>query len=367
MTDQDYMERALNLAVRGRGKTNPNPMVGAVIVKNGTIIGAGYHQKYGDLHAERQALLNCETSPLGATMYVTLEPCCHYGRQPPCTDAILEAGIARVVIGSADPNPLVSGGGISLLRKSGIEVETGILKEQCDALNQVFFHFIQTKTPYVVMKYAMTMDGKIATKTGASQWITGEPARLRVHADRGFYSAIMVGVGTVLKDDPMLTCRIAEGRNPTRIICDTNLRTPTDSQIVRSAQKIPTIFAAGHPPADKKSALEAAVCRVWELPGGHNQVSLRDLAKRLGAEGIDSVLLEGGAVLNWAALEAGIVQKVQTYLAPKLFGGAAKSPVGGSGVALPAQAIRLKNTVVTPLGDDFLLESEVETDVYRDC
>lgn len=197
------------------GAGDPNPMVGAVIVKDGVVIGQGYHQQYGGLHAERNALAACTTSPQGATLYVTLEPCCHYGKTPPCTEAILENGIARVVIGSDDPNPLVAGKGIEILRSQGVQVTTHFLQEECDKLNEVFFHFIQTKTPYVVMKYAMTLDGKIATKTGASQWITGEIARRRVHEDRSRYSAIMAGVGTVLADDRNLPAvsRVAATRS----------------------------------------------------------------------------------------------------------------------------------------------------------
>ena len=365
MTDETYMRRAIVLAERGAGWTSPNPMVGAVIVKDGRIIGEGWHRRHGEAHAERNALQSCTESPAGAVLYVTLEPCCHYGKQPPCTDAILEAGIRRVAVGSGDPNPLVAGKGVELLRAGGVTVDTGVLKEECDALNPVFFHFIQTKRPYVVMKYAMTMDGKIATRTGASQWITGEAARQRVHRDRHRYSAIMAGVGTVLADDPLLTCRMEGGKNPVRIICDSHLRTPPDSRIVRTAREVPTILAAAVPPPECRNALEDAGCQVWDLPGPEGRVDLNALMDRLGAQGIDSVLLEGGGELNWAALHSGIVQKVQAYIAPKLFGGAAaKSPIAGLGVETPAQAVRLVRTTVTQIGEDFLLESEVETDVH---
>ncbi|MCD7768559.1 MAG: bifunctional diaminohydroxyphosphoribosylaminopyrimidine deaminase/5-amino-6-(5-phosphoribosylamino)uracil reductase RibD [Oscillospiraceae bacterium] len=365
MNDKDYMTLAISLAEKGLGWTNPNPMVGAVIVKEGRIIGQGYHARCGELHAERSALQDCTEDPRGSTIYVTLEPCCHQGRQPPCTDALLEAGIRRVVIGSDDPNPLVAGKGIEILRSHGLRVETGLLKEQCDGLNYVFFHYIQTGRPYVVMKYAMTMDGKIATCTGASQWITGEAARARVHQDRHRYAAIMAGVGTVLADDPMLTCRIPGGHDPLRVICDSRLRIPPDCNIVKTAGDVPTVIAAVQPDKTKRTALEAAGCQVWDLPEKDGHVSLPALMDRLGRERIDSVLLEGGGTLNWSALEGGVVQRVQAYIAPKLFGGPGKAPVGGAGVALPAQAFMLKNTTVTPLGDDFLLESEVEQDVHR--
>lgn len=363
MDDVAYMRQAVALARRGTGWTAPNPLVGAVVVKDGKVIGRGYHARCGGLHAERAALADCTASPRGATMYVTLEPCCHQGRQPPCTDAILTAGIARVVVGSDDPNPLVAGKGLEILRRGGVEVVSGVLREACDALNPVFFHFIRTKRPYVVMKYAMTMDGKIATRTGTSRWITGEAARRRVHRDRHRYTAIMAGVGTVLADDPMLNCRIKGGKNPVRIICDTHLRTPLTSQIVRTAGEIPTILATCAEPSLYGPYLDAH-CQVWTLPERDGHVDLDALMDRLGSGGIDSVLLEGGGTLNWAALESGIVQRVQAYVAPKLFGGDAKSPVEGQGVALPDQAVALKNTRISRVGEDILLESEVDGNVY---
>ncbi len=365
MDDVAYMRQAVALARRGTGWTAPNPLVGAVVVKDGKVIGRGYHARCGGLHAERAALADCTASPRGATMYVTLEPCCHQGRQPPCTDAILAAGIARVVVGSDDPNPLVAGKGLEILRRGGVEVVSGVLREACDALNPVFFHFIRTKRPYVVMKYAMTMDGKIATRTGASRWITGEAARRRVHRDRHRYTAIMAGVGTVLADDPMLNCRIKGGKNPVRIICDTHLRTPLTSQIVRTAGEIPTILATCAEPSLYGPYLDAH-CQVWTLPERDGHVDLDALMDRLGSAGIDSVLLEGGGTLNWAALESGIVQRIQAYVAPKLFGGDAKSPVEGQGVALPDQAVSLKNTRILRVGEDILLESEVDGSVYGD-
>lgn len=368
MSDSDYMRLALQLAQKGCGWVSPNPMVGCVIVKNGEIIGQGWHEKYGQPHAERNALSSCRESPEGAVMYVTLEPCCHYGKQPPCTEAILSSGIKKVFVGSSDPNPLVAGKGIQILREHGVEVTEHILKEECDRLNEVFFHYIRTRRPFVVMKYAMTMDGKIAAYTGASKWITGEPARNHVHRQRHRYRAIMAGVGTILSDDPMLTCRIDNGRNPIRIVCDTNLRTPVTAQVVRTAKQIPTIIAVCHADREKTSAFEEAGCQIIHLgeEGGH--VDLRQLMEELGQREIDSVLLEGGGTLNWSALQSGIVQKVQAYLAPKLFGGqTAKTPVGGTGVPAPADAFSLKNSTVTRLGEDFLIEGEVINDVYGNC
>lgn len=368
MNDYEYMQIALQLAEKGCGWVAPNPMVGAVIVKNGRIIGQGWHKKYGDLHAERNALASCTESPEGATMYVTMEPCCHYGKQPPCTNAIIEAGIKRVVVGSGDPNPLVFGKGIQILRENGIEVTENILQQECDRLNEVFFHYIKTKRPFVVMKYAMTMDGKIATYTGTSKWITQETARNHVQTQRHRYTAIMVGVGTVQADNPMLSCRMPGGKNPIRIICDTSLRTPITAQVVSTAKQIPTILATCCTDQEKRSVYEKAGCRVLCLKEKNGHVDLQHLMDELGKQQIDSILLEGGGTLNWAALESGIVQKVQAYIAPKLFGGQhAKTPIEGMGVSLPEAAIYLKNSTITPLGEDFLIESQVVQDVYRDC
>nr|WP_279326501.1 bifunctional diaminohydroxyphosphoribosylaminopyrimidine deaminase/5-amino-6-(5-phosphoribosylamino)uracil reductase RibD [Blautia luti] len=366
--DRQYMKMALELAQKGMGFTAPNPMVGAVIVKNGRIIGQGYHRKYGGLHAEREALAACTEEPKGASIYVTLEPCCHYGKQPPCVNAILEAGIRRVIIGSSDPNPLVAGKGIRILKDHGIEVTENILKEECDKLNEAFFYYIQNKKPYVVMKYAMTMDGKIAAYTGESKWVTGEAARIHVQEQRLKYTGIMVGVGTVLADDPMLTCRLENSRNPVRIICDSHLRTPLTSKIVRTAKTIPTILASSSKDQQKIKNYEEMGCQVLYVPEKNGHIDLNRLMEILGATKIDSILLEGGGSLNWSALESGIVQKVQTYIAPKLFGGEeAKTPVEGKGFPDPASAVLLKNSEMIRLGDDFLIESEVKRNVYGNC
>lgn len=367
MNDNDYMQLALRLAGRGLGRVSPNPMVGAVLVKDERIIGQGWHEVYGGLHAERNALASCGEDPAGATMYVTLEPCCHQGKQPPCTDAILKAGIRRVVTGSADPNPLVSGKGIRILRERGVEVTEHVLEEECLRLNEVFFHYIQKKRPFVVLKYAMTLDGKIAAFTGESKWITGEAAREHVHRQRHRYTAIMVGIGTLLADDPLLTCRMPGGKNPVRIICDTQLRTPLASQVVSTAGQVPTILATCYTDKERWSAYEEAGCRILPVGKKDGHVDLEALMEALGREQIDSILLEGGAALNWSALESGIVRKVQAYLAPKLFGGRdARTPVEGPGVPSPSDAFFLKNSTVIRLGEDFLIESEVCPHVHRD-
>lgn len=366
MNDNAYMQLALQLAQKGCGYVSPNPMVGAVIVKNERIIGSGYHERYGEAHAERNALASCTESPFGATMYVTLEPCCHHGKQPPCVNAIIEAGIRHVVVGSGDPNPLVAGKGIEILRNHGILVTEHVMEEKCNKLNDVFFHFIKTKRPYVVMKYAMTLDGKIATYTGASKWITGEDARAHVHKQRHRYRAIMVGVGTVLADDPLLTCRTEGGRNPIRIICDTRLRTPLDSQIVQTAKEVPTILATCSPDKEKHLPYEASGCRILPVSEENGHINLNMLMQLLGEKGIDSILLEGGATLNWSALQSGIVQKVEAYIAPKLFGGkTAKTPISGYGFPTPAEGVMLRNHTIHPLGEDILIEGEVDHHVYR--
>ena len=362
MTDQNYMLQAIQLAKQGEGWTNPNPMVGAVIVKNGRIIGKGYHKKCGELHAERNAIASLTESAEGATIYVTLEPCCHYGKTPPCTEAIIEQKIKRVVIGSRDPNPKVSGKGIKMLQEAGIEVIEDFMRKECDRLNPVFFHYITTKTPYVVMKYAMTLDGKIATKTGASKWITGEAARAEVQHMRHRYMGIMAGIGTVLADDPMLNVRVEGWKSPIRILCDSGLRIPLDGQIVKSAGKYRTIVAY----ADSENT-EAKRKRLHEMgveticcPDENNQVDLKKLMKYLGEEGIDSILLEGGGTLNDSALRAGIVQEVQAFIAPKLFGGMnSKTPVEGTGVRFPSEAVKLKCTDICQIGEDIRITCQV--------
>lgn len=360
MDDRFYMERALSLARKGAGFVNPNPMVGAVIVKNGRIIGEGYHERYGQLHAERNALRNCTESPRGATLYVTLEPCCHYGKTPPCTEAIIENGISRVVVGTLDVNPLVAGKGVQILKDHGIEVEIGLLEEECKNLNRVFNKYVSKKLPYVVMKYAMTADGKIATSTGESKWITGETARKEVHRLRKNLSGIMVGVSTVIADDPSLDCRLDEEvQNPVRIICDTNLRTPINSKIVATANKIRTIIATSSEDEDKAYEYEKRGCEVLNVSKTPEGIDLNELMKILGAIGIDSILLEGGGTLNFSALQCKIVDEIHVHMAPKIFGGNSKSPVAGTGISSITDAITLKPINTSWFGEDLVVENEV--------
>lgn len=372
MPEEKYMRRAIELAKKGSGHVNPNPLVGAVIVRDGEIIGEGYHECYGQLHAERNAIANAKkrgNSLEGSTIYVTLEPCCHYGKTPPCTEAIIEEKIARVVVGSDDPNPLVSGKGFQMLREKGIEVIPHFLKEECDAMNHVFFHYIRTGTPYVAMKYAMTMDGKIACYTGDSKWVTGEESRAHVQTLRNHYKGIMAGIGTVLADDPMLNCRIEGGRDPIRIIADSHLRIPMDSQLVRTAGQQPLIVAC-LPDADEEKAaqLQEKGVEVLRIPGvttaditeeQKEVISLPVLMKELGARKIDGILLEGGGQLNESALQAGIVDRIYCYIAPKIFGGAqAKTPVEGQGLTRAADAWQFDRIGMQEFGQDILLEYE---------
>ena len=361
---EKYMRIALDLAIRGAGKVSPNPMVGAVIVKDDKIIGQGYHSAYGEPHAEIEALKRCPNSA-GATLYVTLEPCCHYGKTPPCTDFIIKRKIAKVVVGSKDPNPLVFGKGIKILKENGIEVEKDVLKKECREVNEIFFHYMQKRKPFVVMKYAMTADGKIATSSGESKWITGNSAREHTHRTRNALSGIMVGIGTVLSDDPLLTCRMPGGKNPVRIICDTTLKIPLDSKIVQTAKKVPTIIAASSSnvffDSSKKEQLENLGITILKTELKDSKLDLQDLMKKLGKLGIDSIFLEGGGTLNYSALQQGIVQKIHIYMGAKIFGGQdSLSPVAGAGIKNISEAVNLKLSKVTEIGGDVLIEYRVK-------
>lgn len=360
MNEEVFMKRAIELAEKGVGFVSPNPLVGAVIVKNGKIIGEGYHEKCGELHAERNAFKNCKESAEGGTIYVTLEPCCHYGRTPPCTEAIIEAKIKRVVIGSRDPNPLVSGKGAEILRKAGIEVVEDFMRDECDRLNPIFFRYIITKLPYVSLKYAMTADGKIATYSGKSKWITDEFSRNDVHRLRKKHRAIMVGIGTVLADNPMLNCRIENGRNPIRIVCDSNLRIPLDCNICKTANEISTIVVSAIEKNEKRTELEKMGIRTLVFPDESGKVDLKKLMQYLGENSIDSVLIEGGGTLAYSALQSGIINHIYSYIAPKIFGGeTAKTPVESIGVESPDNCFKLKKTALREIGNDILIEYDV--------
>lgn len=357
MPEEIFMRRAIALAKKAAGKTNPNPMVGAVIVKNGQIIGEGYHEQFGGLHAERNALAACQESAEGATIYVTLEPCCHYGKTPPCTEAIIEHKLKEVVIGSRDPNPQVAGKGAALLRQAGIRVTEDFLREECDAINPVFLHYIRNKEPYIALKYAMTADGKIATNSGASQWITGETARNHVHQLRNYYKGILVGIGTVLQDDPLLTCRIPKGRNPVRIICDSHLRIPLDCRLCCSTNEAPLIVACIDDPEQKQAALEAKGVQVLFTAAHEGNVDIQDLLIQLGAMDIDGILVEGGGTIHAAFVAAKQVHHVYAYIGAQIFGGSNPyTPVSGRGIEAVTDSLKLSHPKIQVFGDDALIE-----------
>ena len=362
--DIEYMRRAMELAERGVGFTNPNPMVGAVIVKGGKVIGEGWHERCGEWHAERNAFKNCTVPAEGATMYVTLEPCCHYGKTPPCTEAIIEHGIARVVVGMEDPNPLVAGKGIALLREAGIEVVCGVEEEALREQNRVFLKYISTKLPWVAMKTAMTLDGKIATRTGDSKWITGAEARAYVHELRHRFMAIVVGIGTAVADDPLLNCRI-EGRGvrqPIRVVVDSNARLSLDSQLVKTAGEYRTIVAhTRFAPEESVKALREAGVEMLLCKEKEGLVDVRNLLELLGQSGIDSILLEGGGSLNYTFLAEGLADELYAFIAPKIVGGMkAKTPVEGAGMEKMADAINLELENVLNVGHDVLLKLKVK-------
>jgi diaminohydroxyphosphoribosylaminopyrimidine deaminase / 5-amino-6-(5-phosphoribosylamino)uracil reductase len=361
--DVQYMERALELAKKGAGYTNPNPLVGAVIVKDGRIIGEGYHEVYGSHHAEVNAFRNATEDVKGATMYVTLEPCSHYGKTPPCAKAIVEKGIRKVIVALGDPNPEVAGRGIKILRDNGIEVVTGVLEEESRRLNEIFLKYITTKLPFCILKTAMTLDGKIAARTGDSKWITNEESRRYVHKLRHRVSSIMVGVGTIIQDDPLLNTRIQEGNgiDPIRIVVDTSGKIPLGARVLNIKSNSKTIIAVTElAPQEKLKEFERIGAEVIITPLIENRVDLKYLMKALGERKIDSVLLEGGSELNYSAMEAGIIDKVNAFIAPKFIGGReAKTPVGGLGRPLMKDALMLKDIEIHRFGDDIMIEGYI--------
>lgn len=361
--ESKYMERALKLAALGSGYTNPNPLVGAVIVKDGRIIGEGYHEVYGSSHAEVNAFKNATEDVKGATMYVTLEPCSHYGKTPPCANAIVEKGIKKVVIGLKDPNPLVAGKGIQILKDNNIEVITGVMEEEGKKLNEIFLKYITTKIPFCILKTAMTLDGKIAAYTGDSKWITNELSRKYVHKLRHRVSGIMVGIGTILVDDPILTTRLSTSNDsdPIRIIVDSSARIPLESKVLHVESKAKTIIATTEL-ADKNKikALKDIDIEVITTPLKNNRVDLNFLMKTLGEKSIDSVLLEGGSELNYSAIEEGIVDKINAFIAPKIIGGRdAKTPIGGLGKAAMREAISIDGIKIHRFENDIMIEGYI--------
>lgn len=365
-SDEKYIKRTFQLARMGVGKVNPNPLVGAVIVKDDSVIAEGFHREFGDDHAEIDAIKNATESVEGSTVYVNLEPCSHYGKTPPCARRLIDEKVRRVVIAMRDPNPQVSGEGVKMLRNAGIEVSEDILKEEALDLNRVFVKYITQGLPYVVMKAAMTLDGKIATRVGDSRWVSGEASRNIVHELRNEYAAIMVGINTVIGDDPELTTRLTgnrEGRNPVRIIVDSAVRIPMDAKVL-SYQGESQIILAHHKqasPEKLKILREGGVHTIQTNSESGKNVDLSKLVTELGELSIDGILLEGGGTLNYSALESGIVDEVFFFIAPKMVGGTrAKTPVEGKGVDVMNNAFKFKEMKTMKIGDDLMIRAKID-------
>lgn len=352
-----HMARAFELARLGQGHVEPNPMVGCVIVQGEEVVGEGYHTRFGGPHAEREALQAAGGASRGASMYVTLEPCCHHGKTPPCTDAILAAGIARVVIAGHDPFPQVDGGGIHVLREAGVEVEIGIGASEARSLNAPYFKLNATGRPWVIAKWAMTLDGKIATHTGDSQWISNATSRAIVHQLRGRVDAILVGSRTARADDPLLTARPEGPRTAARIVLDTQASLSLDSQLVKTVDQAPVLVVTGsHIPVERTQALTDAGCEVLSVPAKSRGEQLAALLSELGRRRLTNILVEGGGVLLGTLHDAKLIDEAHIFMAPKLVGGAdAPSPVGGTGCALMADAAALSKVQVQQLGGDLYL------------
>ena len=349
----------MSLAKRGAGWVNPNPLVGAVVVKDERIIGEGFHEFFGGTHAEANAINTAKEPVSGSTLYVTLEPCAHEGKTPPCVNLIAAQNISKVVVGTTDPNPMVNGKGISFLKSHGIIVESGVMEEQIIRMNDVFNKFIRTRLPYVILKSAMTLDGKIATVTNASRWITGETSRRIVHRLRHQLSAVMVGVDTVLFDDPMLNIRLkGVWKNPLKIIADTYCRIPLDANVLTNNPQLTILATTNLANKEKLKAIERMGGQVLVCPVKNGKADLGFLIYSLGAMDIDSVMIEGGSTLAFSALQEGIVDKVISFIAPKILGGAnAPTSVGGKGIEKMEDALNLKNMKTTKAGDDIMVEA----------
>jgi diaminohydroxyphosphoribosylaminopyrimidine deaminase / 5-amino-6-(5-phosphoribosylamino)uracil reductase len=355
--DEFWMGQALELAKKGWGHTSPNPMVGCVVVKGGVLVGQGYHPKAGEPHAEVFALREAAEHAQGATLYVTLEPCNHHGRTPPCTEAILQAGIARVVGGMTDPNPKVRGTGYERLRQAGLEVTVGILEEACRQLNEGFIHWVQTGRPLGILKYAMTLDGKIALASGHSFWVTGPESRTEVHRLRAGYDAVIVGGQTVRQDNPQLTCRLYPGRNPLRVVLSQTLDLPLEAQIWNQAEAPTVVFTGIEHALEKAKALEAMGVEVIV----QDPISPKTVIEALGKRGLCSALWECGGTLAAEAIREGQIQKVLAFIAPKIVGGlGSPGPVGELSFQQMTEALVLHQVRMQTFGSDFLIEGYLE-------
>ncbi len=358
--DATFMQAALRLAERGRGKVEPNPMVGCVIVRSGRVIGSGWHKQFGKPHAEVNAVTDAGGRINGATVYVTLEPCSHTGKTPPCADLLIKHKPKRVVVATRDPFLKVAGRGIRKLRRAGIDVEVGLLGDEARALNAPLFKLIQTGLPWVIAKWAMTLDGKIATKTGDSQWISSPEARKFAHRIRGQVDAVVVGIGTALADDPELTCRLARGRDPRRVVVDSMARLPLGSKLVRSAREVPVVVAvSAKAPARRTEALMRRGCSVVAFPAKRGRIDVTKLLKWLGSMQATNVLVEGGGEILGSFADAGHIDEVMAFVGPKIVGGPGKPPVLGGGVSKLGDALQLGELAAKKLGDTILLRGRV--------
>ena len=359
MTDENFMREALRIARHAEGRTSPNPLVGAVVVRDGKIIAEGWHRRAGTPHAEIHALNMAGSLAAGATLYVTLEPCSHFGRTPPCARAIVEAGIKKVVAAMSDPNPLVAGRGFEILRAAGVEVEVGVLEAEARALNEIFIKWVTKNLPFVTMKFACSLDGKIATVGGESKWISGEASRKFTHHLRDINDAILVGVGTVLKDNPSLTTRLVEGKNPVRVIVDSNARTPPGSTVVTDKSARTIIAVTSNAQSEKISALKNFGVEII-FAGDGERVDLKILMSELARREITSVLVEGGGTIHFSMLKEKLVDKIFAFVAPKILGGEnSLTAVAGAGFEKLSDAVKLKNFTAQKLGEDFLLSGYV--------
>jgi diaminohydroxyphosphoribosylaminopyrimidine deaminase / 5-amino-6-(5-phosphoribosylamino)uracil reductase len=362
------MQRALALAERARGLTSPNPLVGAVVVRGGEIVGEGYHHAVGLAHAEIEALAMAGPRARGATLYVTLEPCAHHGRTPPCAPAVIAAGVSRVVAAIEDPNPLVAGRGLAAMRDAGVDVTVGMLAEEATRQNRVFLTAVREERPHVTLKAAASLDGRLADVHGASRWITGEEARARAHRLRAESDAVVVGIGTVLQDDPRLDVRLGEPwpREPFRVVLDSTARTPMDARLLTAGSVARALIAVGgDAPAARVEGLRATGATVLTCASGDRRVDLRLLLRELFSREVRAILVEGGSEVHGAFLEAGLVDRVAVFLAPILLGGReAPTMVQGRGLDLKS-AVRLGPLSTTPLGDDLLVEADVRRDAGR--
>jgi diaminohydroxyphosphoribosylaminopyrimidine deaminase/5-amino-6-(5-phosphoribosylamino)uracil reductase len=363
LLDEDYMKQALQLARKGLGKTSPNPMVGAIIVKDNQLVGKGYHHHYGGNHAEIDAIQNARGHINGATLYVTLEPCCYHGKTPPCVEAIIRSNIGRVVIGTLDPNPRVKGRSIEILKERGIETRVGVLEEKCRSLNEAHFKHMTTGLPLVTLKFAQTLDGRIATATRSSQWISSEKFRRLAHKLRAINDAIMVGIETVLADDPELTVRLVKGRNPVRIVLDSRLRIPPDARVVSSREAASTLIATTvHADKQKLSRLHEMGIEILITDEDEaGEVDLRRLLSTLGERGISSILVEGGARVITSLLRQNLADKLVIAVAPKIMGKGIEA-VGELNVGDVSQALKLSFEKIYRMEKDLIIEARVNPD-----